>query len=326
MITYGGIDGTSTEEETYAKTYYYSFVNRLFRNELVQFVSPWYLRGPYLDGMDTDARARACFNHVRDMWKSGKARAIFLGGHSRGGAAVIEVAKWLAEEDIPVECMILFDAVDRSTKVGGDVWNTPIAKTVKRVIYAQRDVLLTCSRLSFGNCGFRHSAETIFMHQKFFATHSGVGGVPWPEAFLPGTHIPNPTGFIWEPCEIKCSHVTPSRDASGSQLVWGWARNHIAFAYQQCAERLKREGPVAGVPDFQVPSQPRAPHLGKPHWGPGGPGNQRIHVVVQGDWLSKIAIKYYGDAMKYKVIHQANLKVIGPNPDVIKPGQRLVIP
>lgn len=30
--------------------------------------------------------------------------------------------------------------------------------------------------------------------------------------------------------------------------------------------------------------------------------------------------------MKYKVIHQANLSVIGPNPDVIKPGQRLIIP
>ncbi|CAN5423547.1 hypothetical protein BH10ACI1_BH10ACI1_08460 [soil metagenome] len=54
--------------------------------------------------------------------------------------------------------------------------------------------------------------------------------------------------------------------------------------------------------------------------------NERIHIVKPGDWLSKIAVTYYGDAMKYKVIHQANLQVIGPNPDIIKPGQRLVIP
>ncbi len=53
---------------------------------------------------------------------------------------------------------------------------------------------------------------------------------------------------------------------------------------------------------------------------------ERIHIVKPGDWLSKIAVTYYGDAMKYKVIHQANLQVIGPNPDIIKPGQRLVIP
>lgn len=315
MIVYGGIDGTSNEEETYGKTYYNSFVNRLSRNELVQFTDPWYLRGPYVDGMDTDVRARACKNHVRDLYKSGKAKAIFLGGHSRGGAAVIEVAKWLAEENIPVECMILFDAVDRTTTTGGNVWNTPIARTVKRVIYAQRDVWRTHSRLSFGNCGFMHNAGTDFFHQKFFATHSGVGGVPWPNAVLPGTNIPNPTGCIWEPCEIASTWVTPSAEAAGSQQVWSWAKSHIAYAYKQCMDRLN--GGVAGTPDFQLPDQSNAPHIG---------GKYRVHVVVSGDWLSKIALKYYGDAMKYKVIHQANLQVIGPNPDKIKPGQRLMIP
>lgn len=317
MITYGGIDGTSSEEESYAKTYQNSSVNRLHRNELVPFVEPWYQRGPYNDGMDTDARARDCAKHVRNMYKSGKAKAIFLGGHSRGGAAVIEVAKWLAEEDIPVECLILFDAVDRSTKVGGPVWNTPIGSNVKRVIYAQRNPL-ACSRLSFGNCGFTRGPKTTFMHQKFFCTHSAVGGVPWTIASLPVTKYENPLGLIWEPYEPKCSHVTLSRDADGSNEVWGWARSHIAFAYKLCMERLNREAPVSGKPDFSVPSQPGAPRLG---------GTQpRFHIVARGDWLSKIALKYYGDAMKYPIIHKANLAVIGPNPDVIKEGQRLVIP
>ena len=59
---------------------------------------------------------------------------------------------------------------------------------------------------------------------------------------------------------------------------------------------------------------------------PNNENNQRIHIVKPGDWLSKIAVTYYGDAMKYKVIHQANLQIIGPNPDIIKPGQRLIIP
>lgn len=30
--------------------------------------------------------------------------------------------------------------------------------------------------------------------------------------------------------------------------------------------------------------------------------------------------------MKYPIIHEANLDVIGPDPNLIKPGQRLLIP
>lgn len=52
----------------------------------------------------------------------------------------------------------------------------------------------------------------------------------------------------------------------------------------------------------------------------------RIHVVKQGDWLSKIAITYYGDMNKWDVIYKRNIDQIGPNPDLIKPGQRLIIP
>ncbi len=49
------------------------------------------------------------------------------------------------------------------------------------------------------------------------------------------------------------------------------------------------------------------------------------HVVASGDSLSKIAKKYYGDSMKWKVIHEANKDLI-PNPDLIYPGQILEIP
>ncbi len=52
----------------------------------------------------------------------------------------------------------------------------------------------------------------------------------------------------------------------------------------------------------------------------------RIHVVQPGDWLSKLAITYYGDMNKWDVIYKRNIDQIGLNPDLIKPGQRLVIP
>ena len=48
-----------------------------------------------------------------------------------------------------------------------------------------------------------------------------------------------------------------------------------------------------------------------------------VYTVKEGDSLSKIAEKYYGDAMQYKKIaHYNNIS----NPDLIHPGQKIRIP
>ena len=49
------------------------------------------------------------------------------------------------------------------------------------------------------------------------------------------------------------------------------------------------------------------------------------HTVKSGDTLGKIAKHYYGNAMKYTAIFDANTNIL-KNPDVIHPGQELVIP
>ncbi|SNY99443.1 LysM peptidoglycan-binding domain-containing protein [Flagellimonas pacifica] len=49
------------------------------------------------------------------------------------------------------------------------------------------------------------------------------------------------------------------------------------------------------------------------------------HTVKSGESLSKIAKHYYGDAMKYNKIFDANTNIL-KNPDVIHPDQVLVIP
>jgi len=51
----------------------------------------------------------------------------------------------------------------------------------------------------------------------------------------------------------------------------------------------------------------------------------RIHVVVSGDTLSKIAKAVYGDASKYPKIFEANRDQLS-DPDKIKVGQKLKIP
>ena len=50
------------------------------------------------------------------------------------------------------------------------------------------------------------------------------------------------------------------------------------------------------------------------------------HTVAAGDTLSAISKKYYNDAGKYMKIYEANKAVIGDDPNMIKPGQELIIP
>lgn len=50
-----------------------------------------------------------------------------------------------------------------------------------------------------------------------------------------------------------------------------------------------------------------------------------FYTIVSGDTLSKIAKRYYGDAMKYPKIFEANKEVI-KDPDLIYPGQKIRIP
>jgi len=51
----------------------------------------------------------------------------------------------------------------------------------------------------------------------------------------------------------------------------------------------------------------------------------QFHTVVKGEYLSKIAKKYYGDAMKYPIIFDANKPML-TYPDKIYPGKVLRIP
>jgi nucleoid-associated protein YgaU len=55
------------------------------------------------------------------------------------------------------------------------------------------------------------------------------------------------------------------------------------------------------------------------------PPLENFYTVQPGDSLSKIAKQFYGNAMKYMVIFEANTPML-KNPDLIYPGQVLRIP
>lgn len=53
--------------------------------------------------------------------------------------------------------------------------------------------------------------------------------------------------------------------------------------------------------------------------------SEQVHVVVAGDTLSALALKYYGKAGMYMKIFEANRDILA-NPDLIRVGQKLRIP
>jgi len=55
-------------------------------------------------------------------------------------------------------------------------------------------------------------------------------------------------------------------------------------------------------------------------------GTDRTYVVKSGDSLSKIAKEFLGDAKRWPEIYEANKQLIGDNPNLIHPGQKLRIP
>ena len=59
--------------------------------------------------------------------------------------------------------------------------------------------------------------------------------------------------------------------------------------------------------------------------GPAAEGQVEYYVIESGDTLSGIAKQFYGNAMDYPKIFEANREVI-KDPDLIFPGQKIRIP
>jgi nucleoid-associated protein YgaU len=80
------------------------------------------------------------------------------------------------------------------------------------------------------------------------------------------------------------------------------------------------------APPPQLHPRPHPTHPA-PSPGPKPPAPQPgVYIVKPGDSLSKIAMHYYHDSSKWKAIYAANRSIIGANPNLIFPGQKLVIP
>ncbi len=100
------------------------------------------------------------------------------------------------------------------------------------------------------------------------------------------------------------------KEENGQLKVWGTAKNQ--YEKNLIWDEIKRVGgdnPTDIMADITVADETVYAN----------------HTVASGESLSKIAKHYYGNAMKYSLIFEANRNILD-NPDVIHPGQELIIP
>ncbi len=90
-------------------------------------------------------------------------------------------------------------------------------------------------------------------------------------------------------------------------------------AAKPAATQARPQSAPLGAPTAQRPAQaqPQAPVQQGPRF--------EMYTVKEGDWLSKIAGRYYGDVHKWSKIYDANRDQIS-DPDKIRPGMVLKIP
>ncbi|MBI1358071.1 MAG: LysM peptidoglycan-binding domain-containing protein [Acidobacteria bacterium] len=330
MLIFAGVDGTGATplarfDAGYTPVYQNSHVSKLSRYACWADKTQ-YDRGPGLLGIETGGLAHSAVNHVVRYWDSSVSK-VFLAGFSRGAAAVIESAKILKGYGIPVECLILFDPVDRSYVGGVGGWSllsgsdTPIVSTVKHCIKVLRHPA-SASRESFGNCGSRFESPNTKIYPLLVpATHGGVGGTPWPESFVPPGSIyidegmvkNNPLGIDigYEPHEIDgMTRVTPAQDRAGSAASWSFVTGILSPIIDQA---------MLDAGDATAPRRSE-------NMVPGRTEARALHIVKPGESLSLIALKYYGSFNRWGDIYQANLSTIGSNPNLIQPNMELVIP
>lgn len=79
---------------------------------------------------------------------------------------------------------------------------------------------------------------------------------------------------------------------------------------------------------FGYPTYPTSPDDVKPTPEPEPKPKPKVktYTVKSGDSLAAISREMYGTPDRWREIYQKNRKLIGPDPDLIKPGMKLVIP
>ena len=202
---FGSFGGSRHVDPTFVVNEIMAIHRRL--GDEVEAIPSWALRQPHHTWPREDVEALQSIQHRRKL---------YMTGHSRGGAIVINVARLLARRGIEVEAMFLFDAVARNLALDAEV----IPANVRHCYHAVRDPR-AYSRESFSNCGMTAANPEALKIRHFLTTHGGMGGCP----FGPGADHTT-FGLIDEGGIDFITSLTPALEAEGSAAVerWMWPK------------------------------------------------------------------------------------------------------
>jgi hypothetical protein len=232
-----GIDGTADVfDDDYKASMDNSFVSRIVRESSAQWKQ--YIRGPGFDGVDMFALISKGYEFIHlHKFKYPDAK-VLLTGYSRGGAGVVGVAQRLKREGIKVDGMILFDPVNRSQTSSTD----DVPNNVLNMVQARR-ATRSYSRVSFNNCAVTWHAPTKCDIAYFWATHGGVGGVPWkPEPaawYTPWKDDETVKDFVDEGIG---EHILTNVTYTTLYVAWEQPRDYRGTLGELVYERLKVGG------------------------------------------------------------------------------------
>ena len=172
------IDGTGPDSDAqYAKEMGNSFVSQISKAP-----GAVYYRGPTLTGKEVSSIADRAVGDALKLYKQKK--PVMIAGYSRGGCASIVTCSRLKAQNIRVDALFLFDAVDMQTSEMG--LSQIIPNNVNFVAHARtaRDYLFFAknpvkSRFYFYNTGRWLAGEGTHEEKSFTGTHGAAGGVPW---------------------------------------------------------------------------------------------------------------------------------------------------
>lgn len=138
----------------------------------------------------------------------------------------------------------------------------------------------------------------------------GASGVSFPGSPVP---LPSPAAPSTGAEYTIVSGDTLSSIASRYKTTW-------QILYAQNRDRIANPNRIYPGQKLRVPANVNPP---QPTPQPGQPA-ERVHIVENGQNLSVIAAKY--GLSSWRTLYDMNRALIGDNPNLIKPGQRLRLP
>lgn len=172
-----GIEGTGSQDWQFTESRR-SFVLRTVCQS--RLLNKYYFIGPDLSGDDGWKIVNGAWTLIMRTLRDNPSEPIYLVGYSRGAAYCMLLCQNLLTNRMgytaPVAGLALFDAVARQ------YFDIPdkVPSNVKQCFHAYRDPR-TGSRYFFQNVGLNpnNPLTTHFEKRMFYASHGGMGGIPW---------------------------------------------------------------------------------------------------------------------------------------------------